>query len=94
MKNKRKFNHAMDIAFEVSGSDYEDWADCLEKEKEKVMHAMWERLITVFQSNEYLEAIGGFDTHEEEAVEDDSFNDDVTSDLNEREMLTEKNRRC
>ena len=92
MEKKKKFNHAFDVAFKVSKSDYEDWSDCLEKEKDKVVHAMWERLITLFQNNEYLEAISGFDTYEED-IEDNSFDDDdTTAELNEREMLSKQRR--
>ena len=90
MKNKKTFNHAFDIGFSVSGSKYEDWMDCLEKEKEMVVQALFERLVTVFSSKEYLEAISGFDTYEE-TIEDNSFDDDdTTAELNEREMLMEK----
>lgn len=65
MKNP-KFNHAFTLAFEVSKSDYEDWLECLEKEKEKVVNALMERINVLLSDNsEYMQALESFDTHEE-----------------------------
>lgn len=63
---KQKFNHAFTIAFEVKASDHEDWLECLKNEKEKVINGLMERINVVLSDNgEYLEAIEGYDTHEE-----------------------------
>ena len=59
------FNHAFDVAFSVSNSEYEDWENCLLYEKEKVFAALFERIVELFGKEEYLEAISGFDTYEE-----------------------------
>lgn len=61
------FNHAFDVAFAVPGCEYEDWADVLEHEKDKVLAALRER-VAFLESNEaeFREAISGFDSFEEE----------------------------
>tara|TARA_B100000497_G_scaffold85844_1_gene95649 strand:+ start:552 stop:734 length:183 start_codon:yes stop_codon:yes gene_type:complete len=59
------FNHAMDLAFQVV-SEHEDWGDCLERDKELVKKALLERVESLFQGDEYLEAISGFDSYEVE----------------------------
>jgi hypothetical protein len=64
MKEKR-YNHAMDIAFAVPNSKYEDWYDCLRYEKQAVINALQKRVREVFEANEYAEAISGHDTYEE-----------------------------
>ena len=64
MKEK-KYNHAMDIAFSVPDSKYEDWYDCLKNEKQEVINALQKRIRELFTEQEYLEAISGFDTYEE-----------------------------
>lgn len=63
---KKTYDHAFDVAFSVHSSEHEKWEDCLEKEKEKVMDAIRERIDDLFKDGEYLEAITGFDTYEEE----------------------------
>lgn len=62
---KEKYNHAFDIAFSVPMSEYKDWEDCLKHEKEAVINALQRRVRELFESNEYMEAISGFDTYEE-----------------------------
>ena len=65
MKEKKTYNHAFDIAFSVSDSEYEDWFDCLKHEKGAVINALQRRVREVFESGEHLEAISGFDSYEE-----------------------------
>ncbi len=56
----------MDVAFAVPGSQYEDWVDCLEHEKDKVIAALESRLALLKSDNgEFLEAVSSFDTYEE-----------------------------
>jgi len=62
-----KFNHAMDLAFEVV-TEYDDWYRCLQNEKGRVKQAILDRVEEIFSSNEYLEAISSFDSYE---LEDD-----------------------
>ncbi len=66
----KTYNHALDLAFEVSGSEYEDWYECLKHEPMKVLEALIKRAENIFNSpsQEYLEAITGFDTYEEQNV--------------------------
>lgn len=60
------FNHAFTIAFEVKGSDFEDWEQCLIKEKEKVINALVARMEDIALNNdEFLQAVEGFDSFEE-----------------------------
>ena len=61
-----KYNHAFDVAFQVSDSQYKDWEDCLKHEKQQVINALQRRIRELFEAKEYLEAISGFDTYEEE----------------------------
>ena len=65
MKEKKTYNHAMDIAFAVPNSQYEDWYDCLRYEKQAVINALQRRVREVFEAGEYLEAMSGIDTYEE-----------------------------
>jgi glutamate-1-semialdehyde aminotransferase len=65
MTEKKTYNHAMDIAFAVPDSEYEDWFVCLKHEKQAVINALQKRVREVFETNEYAEAITGFDTYEE-----------------------------
>lgn len=61
-----KFNHAFTLSFQVEKSDHEDWADCMKKEKEKVVNSLMERINSLLSNeSEYMQAIEGFDTHEE-----------------------------
>jgi hypothetical protein len=62
---EKKYNHAMDIAFAVPNSEYEDWYDCLKNEKQMVINALQKRIRELFTEQEYMEAISGFDTYEE-----------------------------
>lgn len=65
MKNS-KFNHAFTLAFEVPKSNHEDWLECLKNEKEKVINGLMERInVLLADDSEYMQAIEGFDTHEE-----------------------------
>lgn len=65
MKNP-KFNHAFTFAFEVPQSNHEDWLECLQHEKEKVINGIMERInVLLTDEGEYFQAIEGFDTHEE-----------------------------
>ena len=60
------YNHAFTIAFSVSGSQYEDWMECVTNEKELVMAGLYERIAQLKSpSSEYPEALDGFDTYEE-----------------------------
>lgn len=65
MKNPR-FNHAFTLAFAVPDSEHEDWLECLKNEKEKVINGLMERInVLLADQSEYLEALEGFDSHEE-----------------------------
>ena len=68
MKEKKTYNHAFDIAFAVPNSQYEDWYDCLKHEKQAVINALQKRVREVFEANEYMEAMSGIDTYEEESL--------------------------
>ena len=79
MKEKR-YNHAFDIAFAVPMSKYEDWFDCLKYEKQAVINALQKRVREVFEAGEYLEAMSGIDTYDEDfdaQMEKDGFKVDV-----------------
>jgi len=79
MKEKR-YNHAFDIAFAVPMSKYEDWYDCLKYEKQAVINALQKRIREVFEAGEYLEAMSGIDTYDEDfdaQMEKDGFKVDV-----------------
>jgi hypothetical protein len=60
-----KFNHAMDLAFEVV-TEYDDWYRCLQNEPDKVKQAILDRVERLFEGREYLEAISSFDSYEVE----------------------------
>ena len=80
MKEKKTYNHAMDIAFAVPNSQYEDWYDCLRYEKQAVINALQKRVREVFEAGEYLEAMSGIDTYDEDfdaQMEKDGFKVDV-----------------
>ena len=71
-ETKPTFNHAFDIAWQVPESEYEDGYDCLEHEKERVFSALLKRVQDLMGGRyprEYMEAIGHFDTYEEEPTE-------------------------
>ena len=75
MKEKR-YNHAFDIAFAVPMSKYEDWYDCLKHEKGAVINALQKRVREVFENGEYLEAMSGIDSYDEDfdaQMEKDGF---------------------
>jgi hypothetical protein len=60
------YSHAFDLAFEVNGSSYEDGYKCLEHEKAAVVEALYERVASIFETEEYIEAFGCCDTYEEQ----------------------------
>lgn len=66
--DKTTYNHGLDMGFSVPNSKYEDYLDCLKHEKEKVISALLKRVADLVDSDEFLEAIGGFDTFEEESL--------------------------
>ena len=81
---KKKYNHSFGITFSISDSKYEDWEECIEKEKDKIVLAMWERVVSLFSNEEeYLGAIEGYDTYEQTTYEEDFNEDETTSDLAE-----------
>ena len=56
--------------------EYEDWFDCLKHEKGAVINALQKRVREVFETNEYLEAMSGIDTYDEDfdaQMEKDGF---------------------
>ena len=63
----KTYNHAFDLAFQVEGSEYENADDCLKHEIGKVIDSLEKRVNHIFASDEYMEAIGSFDTYEEES---------------------------
>jgi hypothetical protein len=66
-EEKKTYNHAFDLAFQVEGSSYEDGHDCIEKETERVITALRKRVARLERSGaEHLEAFGYIDTFEEE----------------------------
>ncbi len=66
MSNDKKYNHAFSVNFEVPDSSYENWDDCLLEEKDKVFASFFKRMVDLFKNGEYLEAMEGFDTYEQE----------------------------
>lgn len=52
------YNHAFDLAFEVSGSTCEDSDDSLHSEKELIRAAILRRVESIFATGEYTEALG------------------------------------
>jgi hypothetical protein len=73
---EKRYNHAFDIAFAVPMSKYEDWYDCLKHEKGAVINALQKRIREVFETDEYLEAMSGIDTYDEDfdaQMEKDGF---------------------
>ena len=71
MSDKRTYNHAFDIAWELPNSEYEDAHEALLHEREKVFAALLKRIQALMSGRyprEYLEAIGHFDTFEEDAA--------------------------
>jgi hypothetical protein len=73
--NMKTYNHAFDLAWAVLDSQYEDGYDCLEHEKEKVFAALLKRVQELMDGRyprEYLEAIGHFDTYQEETSTDET----------------------
>ena len=63
--NPKTYSHVFDLAFEVNGSSFEDGYECLGREKSMVVEALYERVASIFETEEYLEAFGCYDTHEE-----------------------------
>tara|TARA_R110000824_G_scaffold59651_2_gene160026 strand:+ start:1677 stop:1925 length:249 start_codon:yes stop_codon:yes gene_type:complete len=61
--DRKTYNHAFDVAFSVSGSEYEDSLECLRNEAERVLESLKNRIENIFGSAEYLEAINGWDTY-------------------------------
>ena len=61
--NPKTYNHAFDLAFEVKGSSYEDGYECLKCEKSAIIEALYERVAGIFETEEYIEAFGCFDTY-------------------------------
>lgn len=65
---KTTYNHAISIAFAVSGSKYEDPHDCVRYEKDAVIGALLKRiaLLMTEHSYEFNEAFSDcWDTYEE-----------------------------
>jgi hypothetical protein len=61
------YNHAFSLGFSVKNSDYEDWDECVKKEKPLVIKALLERIDMLMNDDtEYQEAMDGFDTYKEE----------------------------
>ena len=67
MKTKTTYNHAISIAFAVSGSKYEDPHDCVKHEKERIIGALLERIALLMTDDiEFQEAFNDcWDTYEE-----------------------------
>ena len=61
--NPKTYNHAFDLAFEVKGSSYEDGYECLKCEKSAIVEALYERVAGIFETEEYIEAFGCFDSY-------------------------------
>jgi hypothetical protein len=61
------YNHAYTLGFAVPNSSYEDWEDCMKHEKDKVIRALLARVSELeSNNNEFMEALDGFDTYDEE----------------------------
>lgn len=58
------YNHAMYVAWEVPGSNYEDAYECIANEPEKVLEALRKR-VEELAAGELAEAVDSFDTYEE-----------------------------
>ena len=63
----KKYNHAFDLGFAVVNSEHSDWYEWLKHEKQAVLNALQKRTREIFSEGEYLEALSGFDTYEEES---------------------------
>jgi|GEM_PF-1889233 len=62
-----KYNHAYTLGFAVSGAIYSDPTETLEKEVDKVIEALLLRVAELIANKqEYMEALEGFDTFEED----------------------------
>jgi|APSaa5957512493_1039668.scaffolds.fasta_scaffold124951_2 hypothetical protein len=78
MSNNQKqlqgtYNHAYTLAFAVPASEHEDWYECLQNEKEKVIGSLERRLQMIRDNDqEFMEALEGFDTYGEQ--EDETTN--------------------
>ena len=63
------YNHAFTLAFAVPNSKHREWWEALADETEKpaIIEALLQR-VKMLETNhaEYLEALEGFDTYEEE----------------------------
>ncbi len=61
------YNHAMSIAFAVSGSKHEDPHKCVQQEKELVIGALLNRIVLLMNDDsEFREAFSDcWDTYEE-----------------------------
>lgn len=64
------YNHAISIAFSVSGSKYEDPHKCVQHEKELVLGALLQRIALLMNDDiEFREAFSdAWDTYEETVV--------------------------
>ena len=61
------YNHAYSLAFSVAGSSYRDPDEAMRKEVDKVIEALLKRVAELVSDNsEYLEALEGWDTFEED----------------------------
>ena len=66
---KTTYNHAYAVAFSVSGSNFEDPYDAMEHEKPKVIKDLLKRVGDLVENQgQYMEALEGFDTYEEDGV--------------------------
>ena len=61
----KTYNHMFDLAFQVEGSEYKDGYECIEREKEKIIKALTDRVHNLLLSEEYSEAFGLCNTFEE-----------------------------
>ena len=65
----RTYNHAFTLGFAVPGSKHEKWEDALNDPSEKpaVIEALYRRVRELEANNaEYIEALEGFDTYDED----------------------------
>lgn len=61
------WNHAYSLAFAVSGSKYEDWEEAMTNEKGLIIEALLQRVEELKRNrHEFMAALEGFDTYEEE----------------------------
>lgn len=59
-----KYSHIFDLCFSVD-SPYENFEECLAKQKNDIILSVNKRVRNIFRENDYLESIGHVETFEQ-----------------------------